>query len=156
MLGVLSCGADNRCLGALGAAQVDSDGNLNSTRLADGRVLVGSGGACDIAAAAAEVVVLTRLVPGRLVARLDYRTSPGHAVRSIVTDRGTLVREPEGWRVASLASHDAGADRAALARDCAWPLTFADDVPLAEPLSAREAERLATLDADGRLRGRAE
>ena len=156
VLGVLSCGADNRCLGALGAAQVDGDGNLNSTRLADGRMLVGSGGACDIAAAAAEVVVLTRLEPGRLVTRLDYRTSPGRAVKSVVTDRGTLVRGDGGWQLASLSSVSGAADdRAAIERDCAWPLTFAADLTHAAPLTTREAELLTTLDPDGLFRGRA-
>ncbi len=156
VLGVLSCGADNRCLGALGAAQVDAEGNLNSTRLADGRVLVGSGGACDIAAAATEVVVLTRLEPGRLVARLDHRTSPGRAVKSVVTDRGTLVRGDGGWQLASLSADAANDDdRAAVARDCAWPLTFAAELTHAAPITAREAELLTMLDPDGLFRGRA-
>ena len=66
ILGVLACGADNRCIAALGAAQIDRRGNLNSTRLG-GKLLVGSGGACDIAALVEEVVVMTRLSPGRLV-----------------------------------------------------------------------------------------
>lgn len=160
VLGVLSCGADNRCLAALGAAQIDRDGNLNSTRLDDGRLLVGSGGACDIAAGAAEVVVLTRLAPGRLVDRLDYRTSPGRAVRSIVTDRGLLVRHDRGWQLASIfaaGDDDAtlAATTASIAADCAWPLPPAPDLGVAAPIDEAEAERLATLDPDGRFRGRA-
>jgi acyl CoA:acetate/3-ketoacid CoA transferase alpha subunit len=159
VLGVLSCGADNRCLAALGAAQIDPSGNLNSTRLADGRLLVGSGGACDIAAGAAEVVVLTRLAPGRLVAQLDYRTSPGRAVRSVVTDRGVLTRGARGWQLASLWADEGGTtvtDAAArVVADCAWPLTLAPDLALAAPISDDEAQRLGTLDPDGSFRGRA-
>ncbi|HEX3764927.1 MAG TPA: CoA-transferase, partial [Kofleriaceae bacterium] len=90
ILGVLACGADNRCIAALGAAQVDRRGNLNTTRLG-GELLVGSGGACDVAALVEEVVVLTRLSPGRLVDAVEYVTSPGHAVGSVVTDRGVLT-----------------------------------------------------------------
>ena len=43
VLGALTCGAGNRCLGVLGAAELDSTGTVNSTELPDGRVLVGSG-----------------------------------------------------------------------------------------------------------------
>ncbi|TMQ03329.1 MAG: hypothetical protein E6J91_47430 [Deltaproteobacteria bacterium] len=93
ILGVLACGADNACIAALGAAQIDRHGNLNSTQLG-GKLLVGSGGACDIAASVEEVVVLTRLAPGRLVDDVEYITSPGRAVRSVVTDHGVLTRAP--------------------------------------------------------------
>src|SRR5215510_2104162 len=109
ILGVLACGADNRCIAALGAAQIDRRGNLNSTRLGD-KLLVGSGGACDIAASVEEVVVLTRLAPGRLVDEVEYITSPGRAVRSVVTDRGVLTRlgrrdaRGERWTIASAIS----------------------------------------------------
>jgi citrate lyase alpha subunit len=93
-LGAVTCGADARCLGVLGAAQVDRDGNLNSTRLASGRLLVGSGGANDIASRAAEVVVLCPT--DRLVPAVDFVTSPGRAVHSVVTDAGILTRARPG------------------------------------------------------------
>lgn len=149
ILGVLVGGADNRCLAVLGAAQIDRRGNLNSTRIA-GKPLTGSGGACDIAASAAEVIVMTRLAPGRLVDHLDYLTSPGHAVRSIVTDRGVLVRDSDvpTWRIASQLTPDA------FAHDCPWPLAS----PLADPsapITVDEARLLDTLDPTGKYRHRA-
>jgi acyl CoA:acetate/3-ketoacid CoA transferase beta subunit/acyl CoA:acetate/3-ketoacid CoA transferase alpha subunit len=155
ILGVLVGGADNRCLAVLGAAQIDRRGNLNSTRIA-GKPLTGSGGACDIAAAAAEVIVMTRLAPGRLVDHLDYLTSPGHAVRSIVTDRGVLVRDPDDptsptWRLSSPWDDDA---RVAFARDCAWPLA-SDPADPAAPITSEEARLLDTLDPTGKYRHRA-
>jgi acyl CoA:acetate/3-ketoacid CoA transferase alpha subunit len=163
ILGVLACGADNRCIAALGAAQVDRRGNLNTTRLA-GELLVGSGGACDVAASVEEVVVVTRLLPGRLVDAVDYVTSPGHAVGSVVTERGVLTRPaPRGgrdrgetWTIASLAAGEPGqtVERsvAALARDCPWPLVPADDLGFAAPISADEAQLLDALDPAGKYR----
>ncbi len=59
-LGLHACGAGNRCLATLGAAQVDRFGNVNSTRTASGRFLVGSGGANDVANAAAETLLVAR------------------------------------------------------------------------------------------------
>jgi acyl CoA:acetate/3-ketoacid CoA transferase alpha subunit len=163
ILGVLACGADNRCIAALGAAQVDRHGNLNTTRLA-GELLVGSGGACDVAASVEEVVVITRLLPGRLVDAVDYVTSPGHAVGSVVTERGVLTRPaPRGgrdrgeiWTIASLAAGEPGqtVERgvAALARDCPWPLVTAGDLGLAAPITGDEARLLDALDPAGKYR----
>src|SRR5207247_858073 len=76
VLGTLTCGAGNRCLGVLGAAQVDPSGSVNSTKIGD-KLLVGSGGANDIAAGADEIVVLTRCADTRLVPKVDYVTSSG-------------------------------------------------------------------------------
>jgi acyl CoA:acetate/3-ketoacid CoA transferase alpha subunit len=170
ILGVLTCGADNRCIAALGAAQIDRRGNLNSTRLG-GKLLVGSGGACDIAASAAEVVALTRLAAGRLVDEIEYVTSPGHAVRSVVTDRCVLTRPSRlvdaeggdtahpGWTIASLVEPEPGAAieiaLAALQRDCAWPLEPVSDLAFAPPISHDEARLLDALDPTGKYRQRA-
>jgi acyl CoA:acetate/3-ketoacid CoA transferase alpha subunit len=92
VLGTLTCGSDNGCLGVLGAAQIDPSGDINSSRLCDGTVLVGSGGANDIASAAAEIVVLAAFSPTRFVAQVDYVTSPGRSVERIVTEKCVLER----------------------------------------------------------------
>jgi acyl CoA:acetate/3-ketoacid CoA transferase alpha subunit len=161
ILGVLTCGADNRCIAALGAAQIDRNGNLNSTRLG-GKLLVGSGGACDIAASAEDVVVLTRLLPGRLVAELEYITSPGHAVRSIVTDRCVLTRPVPhhgAWTISSITEPRPATTIAlavaALQRDCGWPLAPAQGLAFAEPITPEEAHLLDVLDPTGTYRHRA-
>jgi acyl CoA:acetate/3-ketoacid CoA transferase alpha subunit len=164
ILGVVACGAGNRCLAALGTAQIDRGGNLNSTRQ-DGKLLVGSGGACDIAASAQEVVVMVRLGPRRLVDEVEYITSPGHAVCSVVTDRCVLTRPAArgdaagGWTIASLtASHPT--ETLALAieavqRDCPWRLAPAADLAFAAPITDEEAHLLHVLDPTGKYRGRA-
>jgi acyl CoA:acetate/3-ketoacid CoA transferase alpha subunit len=161
ILGVLACGADNRCIAALGAAQVDRRGNLNTTRLA-GQLLVGAGGAPDVAASVEEVVVLTRHSPGRLVDAVDYVTSPGHAVGSVVTERGVLTRPgPRGagrgetWTIASLVGEpgqSVACGVAALTRDCPWPLVPAADLGFAAPITAGEARLLDSLDPAGKYR----
>lgn len=163
VLGVLACGADNRCIAALGAAQIDRDGNLNSTRQG-GKLLVGAGGACDIAASAAEVVVMIRLAPGRLVDEVDYITSPGHAVRSVVTDRCVLTRPARRaagapWTIASLTASEPAASFAhavaALERDCPWRLEPANDLGFAPAITDEEARLLDTVDPTGKYRQRA-
>jgi acyl CoA:acetate/3-ketoacid CoA transferase alpha subunit len=160
ILGVLTCGADNHCIAALGAAQIDRYGNLNSTRLG-GQLLVGSGGACDIAASAEEVVVMTRLLPGRLVADLEYITSPGHGVRSVVTDRCVLMRSSPRhgmWTIASVTeprpATTVALAVAALQRECQWPLAPAPELAYAQPITPSEAKLLDVLDPTGTYRHR--
>jgi acyl CoA:acetate/3-ketoacid CoA transferase alpha subunit len=156
VLGVLGCGADNHCLAVLGAAQVDHHGNLNSTRLETGAILVGSGGACDIAAAAAETIVLTR--PNRLVDKLPYVTSVGKSVRSVVTDRGVLRRESDdGWSIDSLVQTNASSPSdhiAELRRECSWSLEAPVTITFAPPPTREELRLLAELDPEGTFRQR--
>lgn len=100
VLGTLVCGNAGRCLGVVGAAQVDSAGRVNSSKVAN-RFLVGSGGANDIASAAEEVIVITRAIPERLPAEVEFVTSPGERVFSIVTEGWELRRDSATlpWRV---------------------------------------------------------
>ncbi|HEY6077533.1 MAG TPA: CoA-transferase, partial [Polyangiaceae bacterium] len=95
MLGALCCGGASTCLGVIGAAEVDIEGNVNSTSV-DGELLVGAGGAPDIAACAREVMVLTRADPRRLVRKVQYCTSRGQNVRLIVTESCVFERSGVG------------------------------------------------------------
>ena len=67
----------------LGGAQIDRYGNLNTTVIGDyGRPKVrlpGSGGACEIAIHARKILVIMRQATRSFVAKLDFRTSPGHS-----------------------------------------------------------------------------
>lgn len=91
VLGTLVCGNGGRCLGVVGAAQVDSAGRVNSSKVAN-RFLVGSGGANDIASAAEELIVITRAIPERLPTEVEFVTSPGERVCSIITESWELRR----------------------------------------------------------------
>ncbi|MBS0320575.1 MAG: glutaconate CoA-transferase [Proteobacteria bacterium] len=150
-LGTLVAGRHNRCLGALGAALVDAEGNLGTTYDNDGGFIVGSGGANDIASAAREVIVTVRHGPRRLVQTVAHVTSPGHAVRTIVTTRGVLVRGDAGapFVLASVmpraGESAADAIRAAVA-GCGWALRVADDVAVEPPPTDAELRRLRWFD----------
>jgi glutaconate CoA-transferase subunit B len=94
----------------LGGAQIDRFGNLNTTVIGDYASpkvrLPGSGGACEIAIHARQILVIMRQAQRSFVDTLDFRTSPGHsgdpahdAARgwwgsgptNVVTDLGTYV-----------------------------------------------------------------
>ena len=94
VLGSLVNAESNRCIGALGAGQVDKFGNVNSTKIPEmDLLLVGSGGANDVAVGAREVVVLIDHSPERLVDKVPYVTSPGEKIRMVITSRCILEKE---------------------------------------------------------------
>ena len=97
VLSTLTGGPGTRLLGCLGAAQIDRDGNINSTIIPGRAFLVGSGGGNDVATCADEVVVVATLAPRRTVDAVPYVTSPGVKVRSLVTDLATFTREAGGF-----------------------------------------------------------
>lgn len=92
VLGALVGGSGTRTIGCLGGAQIDRAGNVNSTVIPDGPFLVGSGGGNDVASVATENVVVATLSPQRTPAACGYVTSPGRAVRALVTDLGRLEK----------------------------------------------------------------
>jgi glutaconate CoA-transferase subunit B len=67
----------------LGGAQIDRWGNLNTTVIGDYDHptvrLPGSGGACEIAIHARQILVIMRQARRSFVDRIDFRTSPGHS-----------------------------------------------------------------------------
>ncbi len=106
VLGMVIGGPGTRTVGCLGAAEVDRQGCLNSTELAGGRFLVGSGGANDVASRATACVVVTLARPERLPEAVSYVTSPGQRVVSVVTDKGILRRDDGVLRVAAVPAGD--------------------------------------------------
>jgi acyl CoA:acetate/3-ketoacid CoA transferase alpha subunit/acyl CoA:acetate/3-ketoacid CoA transferase beta subunit len=133
-------------IGCLGGAQVDRRGNVNSTVIPGGPFLVGSGGGNDVASVAAEVVVVATLTPQRTPAECGYVTSPGRAVRALVTDLGRLEKRTPGGELelcAVPAGPEPRAERIERARAaCGWELAVADDV---EELPAPRAAEIAAL-----------
>jgi len=79
-------------VGFLGAAQIDRHANINTTVIGDYVTpttrLPGSGGACEIALNAKQVFVIMRQSKRSFVDRLDFRTSVGDRVSTVVTDLG--------------------------------------------------------------------
>ncbi len=108
----------------LGGAQIDRFGNLNTTVIGSydqPKVrLPGSGGACEIAIHARQILVIMRQAPRSFVDTLHFRTSPGHsgdpardAARgwwgsgptSVVTDLGTYGFDEETGEMTLLTLH---------------------------------------------------
>jgi acyl CoA:acetate/3-ketoacid CoA transferase beta subunit len=115
---------------------------VNSTRIEPRPFLVGSGGGNDVASTATENVVVATLTPQRTPADCSYITSPGRAVRALVTDLGLLEKQgdlatSELVLTAVPAADTPIADRIDAARAaCGWELTVAPDVgELAAPTS---------------------
>lgn len=156
----------------LGGAQIDRYGNLNTSVIGDYTQpkvrLPGSGGACEIAINAREVLMIMRLSKRAFVDRLDFRTSAGHLHRDqsresagipgsgpsrVITDRAsfdfanpdnemTLVELAPGETIDSIQSQ------------VGWPLRVADEVREMTPPSSLELTIIREqLDPAGLYRG---
>lgn len=148
-----------RCLGVIGAAQVDRMGNVNSSGLpAGGLWLVGSGGANDVASGAGAVAVVAAQSPTRLVPRVAYVTSPGDRVVAVITQWG-LLRRPEPGAELALAAYyedpaepgpEAGVRR--VRERCGWDLRLLGDPYPLPPPDPTLLRRLRLFDPQGHLR----
>jgi acyl CoA:acetate/3-ketoacid CoA transferase alpha subunit len=142
VLGLYVSGAHNRCVAIVGAAQIDMSGNINSSYGSDGRFLVGSGGANDIASGAREILAVSQQSRRRLVRRVPYVTSVGDRVSTLVTDLGVYEKRDGRFVLKQYVappgeSFDAVRDR--IQSTCEWPLIVADDV---KPIVSPTAEEL--------------
>ncbi|MGZ4757277.1 MAG: CoA-transferase, partial [Acidimicrobiia bacterium] len=144
VLGGLVGGAGTVTIGCLGGAQVDRAGNINSTLIPDGPFLVGSGGGNDVASVATENVVVATLTPQRTPERCGYVTSPGRAVRALVTDLGVLEKRDGALTLTAVPAGDEPvADRVARAvAACGWDLAVAETI---DDLAAPTADEVAAL-----------
>jgi acyl CoA:acetate/3-ketoacid CoA transferase alpha subunit/acyl CoA:acetate/3-ketoacid CoA transferase beta subunit len=131
--GVFVGGRNNKCLAVLGAGQIDSYGNINSTKGSDGRFLVGSGGAND-SVNAREVIVVIDQSQNRFVKNLPYLTCPGDRVSTVVSTMG-VFRKTGLKEMLSLAACFPDPDLPTLEErikhiqeNCGWPLKLADPV----------------------------
>jgi citrate lyase subunit alpha/citrate CoA-transferase len=78
----------------LGAAEVDTDFNVNVTQASDGQIIGGSGGHADTAAGAKLPIVTTTLTAGgfpKIVKNLTCRTTPGATIGALVTEVGLAI-----------------------------------------------------------------
>lgn len=141
-LGVLACGGRNQCLAVIGCAEADAAGNVNSS-VAGGRLLVGSGGASDLCSNAAEVVVLCRA--DRLVERVEFVTSCGRRVLTLVTEDAVLERAADGapWRLAQVAP--GGRSTEEVLSQLPFPVTPPEGSVLAPPPTSLERSWLTQL-----------
>ena len=139
-------------VGFLGAAQIDRHANLNSTVIGsydEPKVrLPGAGGAPEIATSAKEVFVMLRQSPRSFVSELDFRTSSGGAVSTVVTDLGVL--QPRGEeRELTLTSVHPGVDVDQAREATGWDLQVADDLSVTPAPTEAELAALRELEAKG-------
>jgi acyl CoA:acetate/3-ketoacid CoA transferase alpha subunit/acyl CoA:acetate/3-ketoacid CoA transferase beta subunit len=148
VLGMVIGGPATSTVGCLGAAEVDREGRLNSTELAGGRFLVGSGGANDVASRATACVVVTLARPERLPDSVAYVTSPGERVASVVTNMGILRRQDGVLRVAAVPTGDGSVDERvrAFAGCCGYEPDVAREVEELPPARPDEVRALRDFD----------
>ncbi|HEY7023996.1 MAG TPA: CoA-transferase [Candidatus Limnocylindrales bacterium] len=127
-------------VGFLGAAQIDSRGDINTTVIGQYETpttrLPGSGGACEIAQNAKSIFVIMRQSPRSFVERLDFKTSVGDRVRVVVTDLGIYHRDDDGEL--RLGSVHPGADVERVRASMGWEPRVAPSVAQTPDPSADE------------------
>ncbi len=150
VLGMVVGGPGTRTVACLGAAQVDRDGNLNSTSIPGGPFLVGSGGANDVASRATACVVVSLARPERLVEHVGYVTSPGRRVERVVTDLGVLRRHDGVLRIAAVPSGDGSLPERvrALVDACGWDVDTVRQVEELDPVTHDEVMALRRYDPE--------
>jgi glutaconate CoA-transferase, subunit B len=150
-------------VGFLGGAQIDRFGNLNTTVIGPYEAprirLPGAGGAPEIAAHAAEVIIVMRHERRAFVEELDFVTSVGAAAgvldedpagprggrgMRVVTDLGILEPDPATSELMLTRIHPGVVpDRVRAATG--WPLRIADPLGTTPPITARELDTLRGL-----------
>ena len=137
-------------VGFLGAAQIDPQGNLNSTVIGPYATptvrLPGGGGAPEIATSVTDVFVMLRQTPRAFVPKLDFKTSRGDRVRVVVTDLGIL--EPRNGELTLTYVHP-GNTVEDVKTATGWPLAVADDVTITEAPTEAELAALRSLETRG-------
>lgn len=140
----------------LGGAQIDRFGNLNTTVIGSydkPKVrLPGSGGACEIAIHARQILVIMRQAQRSFVDKLHFRTSPGHsgdpahdAARgwwgsgptSVVTDLGTYSFDEATGEMTLMTMHP-GVTLEGVKENMGWDPRVTPDLGVTEPPSDEE------------------
>jgi acyl CoA:acetate/3-ketoacid CoA transferase alpha subunit/acyl CoA:acetate/3-ketoacid CoA transferase beta subunit len=91
-LAIFMSGAQTSSIGVIGAGQVDKFGNVNTTKISDGPFLVGSGGANDVASGSNETIVTLEQSKNRFLEKVDYITSPGKRVSTVISQLGIFEK----------------------------------------------------------------
>ena len=139
-------------VGFLGAAQIDRFANLNSTVIGEYDSpqvrLPGGGGAPEIARACREVFVMLRQSRRSFVGELDFLSSAGDRVSTVVTDIGVLEPDPDG-RELTLAALHPGATVEQAQEATGWKLRSAEKLRETSPPTADELAALRKLTQSG-------
>jgi acyl CoA:acetate/3-ketoacid CoA transferase alpha subunit/acyl CoA:acetate/3-ketoacid CoA transferase beta subunit len=155
--GVGAGGVNSRCLGVLGAGQIDKNGNINSTIIRSRKghdiYLSGAGGGNDIASLAQEVVVVAVHRANRMVEKVRYITCPGTRVSTLATDEGWFVKNDSGFILKGyypkpdISKEKERANQIAAA--CGWQLHTAPELEKMSAPTPEELKLLRSFDPDG-------
>jgi len=154
-------------LGAVGGAQVDKYGNLNSNGIFGDKQypyfksrLPGSGGASDIASSARQTIITMPLGKRRFVEKVDFLTSPGHmdggnsrkqaglpgdGPVAIISDGGIFRFDPV-TKEAYLDGLREGVTVDDVRAQVAWDLKISPAVKVLEPPTVEQIEIIRGLD----------
>ena len=155
--GVGAGGINSRCLGVLGAGQIDKNGNINSTiirsRKGKNIYLAGAGGGNDIASLAQEVVVVAVNRTNRLVKKVRYITCPGTRVSTLATNEGLFVKNDSGFILKGYYPRpDISEEKERvnqIAAACGWQLHTAPQLEKMSAPTPEELKLLRSFDPDG-------
>lgn len=149
IMGIFLSHGKNRCLGVLGAAQIDREGNINTTVIPEKNLfLLGSGGGNDIASQAGEVIIIAQQSKNRFLERVPYITSPGKRVTTVISQFG-IYKKREGELVLTevLAGGESIEEEARRAKDnCGWPLKISPELKWSSDPSPPEIAILRGFD----------
>jgi glutaconate CoA-transferase, subunit B len=133
-------------VGFLGAAQIDREGNLNSTVIGSYDApkvrLPGAGGAPEIAALTRRVITIVRQSERTFVGALDFKTSLGSDGQVVITDLGVLRRIDGELTLCAL---HPGVTLEQARAATAWELAVAGDLEATDPPSEDELAALREL-----------
>jgi glutaconate CoA-transferase subunit B len=155
----------------LGGAQIDRFGNLNTTIIGDYAKpkvrLPGSGGACEIAINARQVLIIMRLKRRAFVEQLDFRTSPGHldgsgnrealdlpggGPRLVISDRALFDFAVDSSEM-TLIEIAPGETIESIQEDVGWRLKISPELKEMNPPTSKDLHLIRTqLDPDGMYR----
>ena len=149
-------GINSRCLGVLGAGQIDKYGNINSTvirsRKGDDIYLAGAGGGNDIASVAREVVVVAVHRSNRMVENVRYTTCPGARVSTLATDEGLYVKEGGVFILKGYFPKPEAGDQneriVEIVNKCDWQVVSAPQLEKLLPPTASELKLLRSFDPE--------
>jgi glutaconate CoA-transferase subunit B len=143
-------------MGFIGGAEIDPQGNLNTTRTSGGGSLVrlpGSGGGGDIASLANRTVLIMEHEPRRFRPHVDYITSPGHfpgrrrgGPSTLITTLGVFDLSPTGVSVRSL---HPGVSRKQVEEATGFPLAFPATASQTPEPSTDELAYIRKADPEG-------
>ena len=159
MYGFIISGDGARCLSVIGAAQIDECGNINTTRVGEDIYISGSGGNNDNTSGAAEVMVVTAQSKKRCVETLDYITSRGDRVSTLITNMGVFKKIADGrFVLTDCILETAGAGLAQkmleIKENCGWAVKAAPSVSTMGYPTEQELALLRIFDPGGYVSGR--